>query len=118
MVFSLLVGLFALVVAGYLARYVLRQDSGASEMQAIADAIREGAEAFLRRQYRTIAIMTVSLAVVMFAGYGILRGWELSAKTTFAFILGAGCSALAGYIGMYISIRANVRTASAARTSL
>jgi K(+)-stimulated pyrophosphate-energized sodium pump len=118
MVFSLLVGLFALVVAGYLARYVLRQDSGTSEMQAIADAIREGAEAFLRRQYRTIAIMTVSLAVVMFACYGILSGWELSAKITFAFILGAGCSALAGYIGMYISIRANVRTASAARTSL
>jgi K(+)-stimulated pyrophosphate-energized sodium pump len=118
MVFSLLVSLFALVVAGYLARYVLRQDSGTSEMQAIADAIREGAEAFLRRQYRTISIMTAGLAVIMFVGYGVWSGWALSAKTTFAFLLGAGCSALSGYIGMYISIRANVRTASAARTSL
>jgi K(+)-stimulated pyrophosphate-energized sodium pump len=118
MVFSLLVSLFALVVAGYLARYVLRQQSGTAEMQQIAEAIREGAEAFLRRQYRTIGIMTGSLAVVMFMGYGVWSGWELSAKTTFAFLLGAGCSALSGYIGMYISIRANVRTASAARTSL
>ncbi len=71
MVFSLLVSLFALVVAGYLARYVLRQDSGTPEMRAISDAIREGAEAFLRRQYRTIGIMTLSLAVVMFVCYGI-----------------------------------------------
>jgi K(+)-stimulated pyrophosphate-energized sodium pump len=118
MVFSLLVSLFALVVAGYLARYVLRQESGTSEMQLIAEAIREGAEAFLRRQYRTIGIMTASLAVVMFVCYGIWNSWELSARTTFAFILGAACSALSGYIGMYISIRANVRTASAARTSL
>jgi len=118
MVFSLLVSLFALVMAGYLAKYVLQQDSGTPEMRAIADAIREGAEAFLRRQYRTIGVMTISLAVVMFIGYGLSRSWELSLKTTVAFLLGAGCSALSGYIGMYISIRANVRTASAARTSL
>jgi K(+)-stimulated pyrophosphate-energized sodium pump len=118
MVFSLAVSFFALVVAGYLARYVLRQESGTPEMQSIADAIREGAEAFLRRQYRTIGLMTACLAVVMFVCYGLGNSWELSAKTTFAFILGAACSALSGYIGMYISIRANVRTASAARTSL
>jgi K(+)-stimulated pyrophosphate-energized sodium pump len=118
MVFSLVVSLFALVVAGYLAKYVLRQDSGTPEMRAISDAIREGAEAFLRRQYRTIGMMTISLAAVMFVCYGLSRSWELSLKTTFAFLLGAGCSALSGYVGMYISIRANVRTASAARTSL
>jgi K(+)-stimulated pyrophosphate-energized sodium pump len=118
MVFSLLVSLFALVMAGYLTRYVLGQDSGTPEMRAISDAIREGAEAFLRRQYRTIGIMTISLAAVMFVCYGLSRSWELSLKTTFAFLLGTGCSALSGYIGMYISIRANVRTASAARTSL
>jgi len=118
MVFSLLVSLFALVMAGYLAKYVLQQDSGTPEMRAIADAIREGAEAFLRRQYRTIGVMTISLAVIMFIGYGLSRSWELSLKTALAFLLGAGCSALSGYVGMYISIRANVRTASAARTSL
>jgi K(+)-stimulated pyrophosphate-energized sodium pump len=118
MVFSLLVGVFALVFAAYLARYVLQQESGSPEMQGIAAAIREGAEAFLHRQYLTIGIMTLGLAIVMFVCYGIWGSWELSAKTTFAFILGAACSALAGYIGMYISIRANVRTANAARTSL
>jgi hypothetical protein len=59
MLFSLLVSLFALVVAGYLARYVLRQQRGTPEMQLIVEAIKEGAEAFLRRQYRTIGIMTV-----------------------------------------------------------
>jgi K(+)-stimulated pyrophosphate-energized sodium pump len=118
MLFSLLVSLGGLVFAAYLARYVLRQESGTPAMEQIAGAIREGAEAFLRRQYQTIGIMTVGLAIVMFAGYGIWGGWQLSQKTTVAFLLGAGCSALSGYIGMYISIRANVRTANAARTSL
>jgi K(+)-stimulated pyrophosphate-energized sodium pump len=118
MVFSVLVSVGALIFAGYLARYVLRQGRGTSEMQQIAEAIREGAEAFLRRQYRTIGLMSAGLAGVMFVLYGLMKGWDLSVKMTFAFILGALCSALAGYIGMYISIRANVRTANAARTSI
>jgi K(+)-stimulated pyrophosphate-energized sodium pump len=116
--FSLGVSLAALVFAGYLARYVLREGSGTAEMSQIAEAIREGAEAFLKRQYRTIGWMTLGLAVLMFVLYGTLKGWEMSVKMTFAFMLGALCSALSGYIGMYISIRANVRTANAARTSL
>jgi K(+)-stimulated pyrophosphate-energized sodium pump len=118
MVFSILVSVGALIFAGYLARYVLRQGRGTAEMQQIAEAIREGAEAFLRRQYRTIGLMSAGLAVAMFVLYGLTKGWDLSAKMTFAFILGAVCSALSGYIGMYISIRANVRTANAARTSI
>src|SRR5215475_6448406 len=118
MVFSLLVSVVALIFAGYLARYVLRQGSGTVEMQQIAAAIREGAEAFLRRQYRTIGLMTLGLALLMFILYGLLKDWDTSAKMTFAFVLGAMCSALSGYIGMYISIRANVRTAHAARTSI
>src|SRR5687768_2788647 len=118
MVFSLLVSVGALIFAGYLAKYVLREGSGTVEMQQIAAAIREGAEAFMRRQYRTIGLMTAILAIVMFIAYGSLKGWDLSVKMTFAFILGALCSALSGYIGMYISIRTNVRTANAARTSI
>ena len=118
MLFSLLVSIVALIFAGYLAKYVLREGSGTAEMQQIAEAIREGAQAFLKRQYRTIGVMTVALAVLMFILYGIMKGWDASVKMTFAFILGALCSALSGYIGMYISIRANVRTANAARTSL
>jgi K(+)-stimulated pyrophosphate-energized sodium pump len=118
MVFSLLVSVVALIFAGYLAKYVLQQGTGTVEMQQIAAAIREGAEAFLKRQYRTIGLMTLGLAVVMFILYGFLKDWDTSVKMTFAFVLGAVCSALSGYIGMYISIRANVRTAHAARTSI
>jgi K(+)-stimulated pyrophosphate-energized sodium pump len=118
MVFSLLISVVALIFAAYLAKYVLRQGSGTFEMQQIAEAIREGAEAFLKRQYRTIGLMTLGLAVSIFILYGFLKGWDTSAKMTFAFVLGAVCSALSGYIGMYISIRANVRTANAARSNL
>jgi K(+)-stimulated pyrophosphate-energized sodium pump len=118
MVFSLLVSVVALIFAGYLAKYVLQQGTGTVEMQQIAAAIREGAEAFLKRQYRTIGLMTLGLAVLMFIVYGFLKDWDTSVKMTFAFVLGAVCSALSGYIGMYISIRANVRTAHAARTSI
>jgi K(+)-stimulated pyrophosphate-energized sodium pump len=118
MVFSLLVSVVALIFAGYLAKYVLQQGTGTVEMQQIAAAIREGAEAFLKRQYRTIGLMTLGLAVLMFIVYGFVKDWDTSVKMTFAFVLGAVCSALAGYIGMYISIRANVRTAHAARTSI
>jgi K(+)-stimulated pyrophosphate-energized sodium pump len=118
MVFSLLVSVVALIFAAYLAKYVLQQGTGTAEMQQIAAAIREGAEAFLKRQYRTIGLMTLGLAVLMFILYGFLKDWDTSVKMTFAFVLGALCSALSGYIGMYISIRANVRTANAARTSI
>jgi K(+)-stimulated pyrophosphate-energized sodium pump len=118
MVFSLLVSVVALIFAGYLAKYVLQQGTGTAEMQQIAAAIREGAEAFLKRQYRTIGLMTLGLAVLMFVLYGFIKDWDTSVKMTFAFVLGAACSALSGYIGMYISIRANVRTAHAARTSI
>ncbi|HEX9867036.1 MAG TPA: sodium-translocating pyrophosphatase [Candidatus Tectomicrobia bacterium] len=118
MIFSVLVSVVALLFAGYFAKYVLRQGSGTFEMQQIAEAIREGAEAFLKRQYRTIGLMTLGLAMLLFILYGFLKGWDTSAKMTFAFVLGAVCSALSGYIGMYISIRANVRTANAARTNL
>ena len=118
MVFSFVVSVVALIFAGYLAKYVLQQGTGTAEMQQIAAAIREGAEAFLKRQYRTIGLMTLGLAVLMFILYGFLKDWDTSLKMTFAFVLGAVCSALSGYIGMYISIRANVRTANAARTSI
>jgi K(+)-stimulated pyrophosphate-energized sodium pump len=65
-VFSVLVSVLALNLAGYLAKYVLHQRSRTVERQHIAAAIREGAEAFLRRQYRTISLMTLGLAVLMF----------------------------------------------------
>jgi K(+)-stimulated pyrophosphate-energized sodium pump len=88
-------------------------------MRAISDAIREGAEAFLRRQYRTIGAIALVLAVLVFFGYHLSpRTAPFALKTVISFLVGAVCSGLAGYTGMYCSIRANIRTASAARTSL
>jgi K(+)-stimulated pyrophosphate-energized sodium pump len=118
----------SLLVAGYFASWVLKRDQGTSAMQAISNAIKEGAEAFLRRQNRTIGILAVLLAAVIFILYGFVRGHHdfdpvpttlgLAFWTTLSFVLGAGCSVIAGYIGMWVSIRTNIRTASAARTSL
>ncbi len=113
------VGVLALVAALLLARMVLAADTGTADMQAISNAIREGAEAFLSRQYRTIGILAVVLAVVVFLGYNFSdRTHDVAVKTVVAFLVGAVCSGLAGFTGMYVSIRANIRTASAARNSL
>ena len=113
------VGALALLAAFLLARSVLSADTGTAEMRVISDAIREGAEAFLARQYRTIGIMAAVLAVVVFIGYHASPlTAQYATKTVIAFLVGAVCSGLAGFTGMYVSIRANIRTASAGRNSL
>src|SRR5580698_11469729 len=113
------VGVLALGAALMLARAVIAADTGTADMRAISDAIREGAEAFLKRQYRTIGAIALVLAVVLFLGYhSSPRTAPFALKTVVSFLMGAVCSALAGYTGMYCSIRANIRAASAARTSL
>jgi K(+)-stimulated pyrophosphate-energized sodium pump len=113
------VGLIGLAAAGLMARAVLAMDTGTPAMRVISDAIREGAEAFLRRQYRTIGAIALVLAVLLFAGYSVsARTSGYAGRTVLSFLVGAVCSALAGYTGMYVSIRANIRTASAARGSL
>lgn len=89
MVFTLLVSVVGLIFAGHLARSVLRQGSGTSEMQQIAEAIWEGAEALLRCQYWTIGLMTSGLAVLMFNPHRFFKDWDTSIKTIFAFVLGA-----------------------------
>src|SRR5713226_1781907 len=111
------VSLLSLVVAGLLARQVLRADTGTPAMREISDAIREGAEAFLRRQYKTIYAISAVVAVIIFLLY-FASDRALAWKTTVAFLTGAACSGFAGFMGMFVSIRANIRTASAARTSL
>ncbi len=112
--------LLALLFAGYLARYVLSAETGTSGMQAISDAIREGANAFLARQYRTIAMLGILCAVAIFSLYLLIshQSFTLSLKIVGAFLIGAACSLIAGYIGMFISIRANIRTAGATATSV
>ncbi|HEX4022471.1 MAG TPA: sodium-translocating pyrophosphatase [Acidobacteriaceae bacterium] len=116
---ALAVAVVALFVALLFARSVLSKDTGTPEMQAISNAIREGAEAFMRRQYSTIAVLALVIAVLLYGGYHLYsRTAPYAGMTVISFLIGALCSAIAGYTGMYVSIRANIRTASAVRTSL
>jgi len=105
-------GIISLVFAGVFAYLVLKQPTGTKEMQEIAAAIQEGAMAYLNRQYRTVAIVAIILAALM---YALL---DDGVKIAFGFLVGAVASALAGYIGMNVSVRANVRTANAAKDGL
>jgi K(+)-stimulated pyrophosphate-energized sodium pump len=121
------VSVLGLVVAALLAKWVLAQDQGPEGMRKISGAIRSGAEAYLRRQNMTIAKIAVPLAAVIYLLYAFARketaadpaaANTLALWTTISFVLGAACSLVAGYVGMWISIRTNVRTAAAARTTL
>ena len=108
-IFILTSAVLAIIYGLILINSVLRLSAGNEKMQAIARAIQEGAKAYLNRQYRTIALV----AIILFFIIGLLPnlGWI----TALAFLLGAFLSGLTGYIGMNISVRANVRTAEAAR---
>jgi K(+)-stimulated pyrophosphate-energized sodium pump len=108
--FAVAGGLAAVVFAGVLIALVLRQSPGNARMKEIAAAIQEGASAYLNRQYTVIAIIGVVIAIVL----GIALGWTTAAL----YIVGAVLSAAAGYVGMNISVRANLRTAEAARGGL
>jgi len=114
---TLAISVFSLIVAALLARQVLSADRGTAEMQAISNAIKEGAEAFLRRQYKTIYAMAAVLAVILFLLY-IRTDFTTAWKTTVGFLTGALCSGFAGFIGMFVSIRANIRVAHASTKSL
>jgi K(+)-stimulated pyrophosphate-energized sodium pump len=100
----------------YLALWVFRLDAGNQDMQRIAQAIQEGAAAYLNRQYRTVGLVAAGLfAVLWLAG---LWSDQFGLLTAVGFLVGAGASATAGYVGMYIAVRANVRTAQAAHRGL
>ncbi|HEV8252048.1 MAG TPA: sodium-translocating pyrophosphatase, partial [Candidatus Limnocylindria bacterium] len=121
-------GLAAIAFALYLAWDVLRSDIGTEAMQEIAGTIFEGAVAFIRRQYRTIALLALGGAVVIGLVIALVEGKEvadtsifgpeLGLRTGVAFLVGAACSMASGIIGMYISVKSNLRTAAAARHSL
>src|SRR5205807_10103387 len=123
--FSAATAVLAIVVGFYLVRGVLAADQGTPKMREIADAIQEGAMAYLRRQFRTIAMIVVPLAVLVFLtsthvvkpdGNEALSFVQSGAFRTLAFIAGALMSGLTGFIGMSLAVRGNVRTAAAARS--
>jgi K(+)-stimulated pyrophosphate-energized sodium pump len=112
MIVAVICGAIGLGIAGLMARYVLKQDQGSDKIREISAAIKEGALAFLGREYRVLVIFVVIVAVIL--GVVPMLGWWVS----LVFALGAVASAMAGFIGMNIAIRANSRTAAAAQKSL
>jgi K(+)-stimulated pyrophosphate-energized sodium pump len=112
MIVAVVCGAIGLGIAGLMARYVLKQDQGSDKIREISAAIKEGALAFLGREYRILVIFVVVVAVIL--GMVPMLGWWVS----LVFALGAVASAMAGFIGMNIAIRANSRTAAAAQKSL
>lgn len=123
----IIISVLAILFAVWLAKSVLKRDTGTPAMQEISNAIKEGAEAFLARQNKTIGTLAIAVAALLFILYAFLRErssadpvdpmW-LAIWTVVSFVLGATCSVIAGYVGMWVAIRANIRTASAAVRSL
>jgi K(+)-stimulated pyrophosphate-energized sodium pump len=110
--FALLCAAAAVVYGLYLTSWLLRQPAGTERMQEIARAVQEGAAAYLRRQYTTVAI--VAIVPFLILGFYHRLGWG----TAIGFLIGAALSAAAGFIGMNVAVRSNVRTAEAARSGL
>ncbi|OGE73893.1 MAG: sodium-translocating pyrophosphatase [Candidatus Doudnabacteria bacterium RIFCSPLOWO2_02_FULL_42_9] len=107
---SIIAGIAAIGYGLILTNYVLRKSPGNHKMQEIATAIQQGAQAYLARQYKTVGIVAVILVIIIWKFLGI--------NTAVGFLVGAIASAAAGYIGMYVAVRANVRTAEAAKSGL
>jgi len=104
----LLPAIAAIAYGVFLVRWINKLPAGSERMQAIAKAIQEGAKAYLNRQYRTISIVAVGVFALLWVFLGF--------KTGLAFLVGAVFSGIAGYVGMSVSVKANVRTAEAAKT--
>jgi len=114
---AVVASVIGLAFAVYQRNWVLAQSAGNDKMQRIASAIQRGAQAFLRREYRAVAILVAAVTVILLV-LSAIEGTGMSPWTAVAFVSGALASGLAGYFGMYIAVRANVRTTQAASESL
>jgi K(+)-stimulated pyrophosphate-energized sodium pump len=111
------VSAFGLAFALYTSRWILSQSPGSDRLQKIAAAIQIGAAAFLRREYRSVSVVVAAVGVVLLI-LSVIPGSGMSPWTALAYVCGAVASGAAGYIGMHIAVRANVRTTAAAQQSL
>src|SRR5918911_2212772 len=109
---ALIAGVIAVAYGLWLTTWLLKQPDGSERMREIAHAVQEGAAAYLRRQYTTIAV--VAILPFLLIGFYHQLGWG----TAIGFLIGAGLSAAAGFIGMNVAVRSNSRTAEAARHGL
>ena len=112
-----LFGVIALIFVFYKNLWVSKQDPGIEKMQGIAEHISKGAMAFLKAEYRILSIFVVAVAILL-VFKGNADGTAGSPLLALSFVVGAICSGLAGFIGMIVATKANVRTTNAARTSL
>ena len=115
-----IIGGIAIAFAAYLARDVMRRDTGTPEMRAVSDLIFEGAMAYMRRQYQTIAMLAVVVTVVLGIIVYLVENEHQQTRaivTAGAFLLGAFLSGLSGFIGMYVAVRANIRPPPAPATT-
>ena len=117
--FALVASLLAIIYGISTRSWILSLSPGTQKMQDIALAIEEGAKAFMNRQYTAVAIAALVLAVILFSAFTFIKGsMAYGAFITLGFVIGAALSALAGYVGMFVSVKANVRTAEAAREGM
>ncbi|MDD5040776.1 MAG: sodium/proton-translocating pyrophosphatase, partial [Patescibacteria group bacterium] len=110
LIIALGAAVLAIIYGALLIRWIVKLPTGNEKMQSIARAIQEGARAYLNRQYKTVGVIAIVIGVALWVFLGM--------TTALGFLVGAVLSALAGYIGMNVSVRANVRTAEAARSGL
>ena len=109
-----IVGILSIGFAAYFAYQINKYEIGDEKMTELYNAIRTGSKAYLYRQYKTISIIAIILSIVLYLAFDFTR--DGIPKVSFSFLLGAGFSLLAGYIGMDVATRANARTATSAKS--